>query len=63
VPRLAGVDAPAYSRLVLEDVLALEGDPVAAEGAVARLVLERNGAFQHFKPLDEGASGIEPEFD
>ncbi len=62
VPCRAGVYAPHYSRLVLEDRLALERDPVAGEGAVARSEFDRNSRSQLLKFFEERAAGIGSEF-
>ena len=61
MPCLTSVDTPAYSRLVLEDIRALERDPVATEGAVARVVFDRDTRRQLFKSLDERAVRLELE--
>jgi len=57
MPCLTSVDAPPESRLVLEDGLTLERDPIAAEGAVAGVVLDGNGGGQLFKFLDVRSVG------
>ena len=62
MPCFTGVDTPAYGRLVLEDMLALERDPPATEGTVARVVFDRDARRQQFKFLDERAVGLEFEF-
>ena len=35
MPCLTGINTPAYGRLILEDMRALERNPPATEGAVA----------------------------
>ena len=55
----AGIHAPRYSSLVLEDGLARERNPVTCEGAVARLKFNR-GEQSEF--LDEGAARSGMEF-
>ena len=62
MPCLTGVDTPAYGRLVLEDITALKRDPPATEGAVVRVVLDRDAGRQQFKFLDERAVRLELEF-
>lgn len=62
MPCRAGVYAPNHSRLVLEDILGLERDPVARERAVARGIFDRNGRRQLLKFLDVRAAGIGFEF-
>ena len=55
----AGIHAPRYSCLVLEDGLARERDPVTCEGAVARVEFNRGEQFEF---LDEGAARVGMEF-
>ena len=55
----AGIHAPCYSCLVLEDGLAREPNPVTCEGAVARV---KFGWVQQFEFLDEGAARVGMEF-
>lgn len=58
----ASVYAPDYSRLVLEDGLALDRDPVAGEGAVARREFDWNRRRELLEFLGERAAGIGLEF-
>ena len=62
MPCRAGIYTPKHSRLVLEDILGLERDPVAGESAVASGVFDRNSGMQLLKFLDETAFGTESEF-
>ena len=61
MPCRAGVYAPNHSRLVLEDILGLERDPVARESAVAGGVFDRNSGMQLLEFLDVRASGAKFE--
>ena len=58
----AGIDTPHYSLLVLKDGFALECDPVAAEGALARLVFIRDCAGQLLEFLNKRAIWGEQKF-
>lgn len=57
-----GIDARDDGRLVLEDAFSLKGDPIALEGTVLGVIVERQGGFQLLEALDESAVGKSGEF-
>lgn len=56
------VDARHNGRFVLEHPLCLECDPVALEGTVLGVILDRQRGTELFKALDEGAVRVLVEF-